>query len=106
MRTPRTLRSQLRTDLPGELTVHVTDPAGFTADLLEAFSGIDGILLVAFGVLLDTVVVRTLLVPALAHDLAPVLWWPSRYATGSAGGPRRTEPDSPGGPVVNARRAS
>ncbi|MGP9537021.1 MMPL family transporter [Brachybacterium sp. AOP43-C2-M15] len=33
--------------------------------------------IVAFGVLLDTFVVRTLLVPALALDLGRVLWWPS-----------------------------
>ncbi|MGO3315081.1 MAG: MMPL family transporter, partial [Brachybacterium tyrofermentans] len=33
--------------------------------------------IVAFGVLLDTFVVRTLLVPALAHDLGRVIWWPS-----------------------------
>ena len=34
--------------------------------------------IVAFGVLLDTIVVRSLLVPALAYDLGPVVWWPSR----------------------------
>ncbi|HEX7351505.1 MMPL family transporter [Brachybacterium sp.] len=34
--------------------------------------------IVAFGVLLDTFVVRTLLVPALALDLGKVIWWPSR----------------------------
>ncbi|MDN5601324.1 MAG: MMPL family transporter, partial [Brachybacterium sp.] len=33
--------------------------------------------IVAFGVLLDTFVVRTLLVPALALDLGKVIWWPS-----------------------------
>jgi len=31
--------------------------------------------LVAFGVLLDTIVVRSLLVPALAHDLGERVWW-------------------------------
>ncbi|ASR54163.1 MMPL family transporter [Cellulomonas sp. PSBB021] len=36
--------------------------------------------LVAFGVLLDTFVVRTLLVPALVHDLDHRTWWPSRLA--------------------------
>jgi RND superfamily putative drug exporter len=35
---------------------------------------------VAVGVLLDTFVVRTLLVPALAVDVGPNLWWPSRQA--------------------------
>ena len=34
--------------------------------------------IVAFGVLLDTIVVRSLLVPALAHDLGDLVWWPSR----------------------------
>jgi putative drug exporter of the RND superfamily len=33
--------------------------------------------IVAFGVLLDTFVVRSLLVPALAYDLGKVIWWPS-----------------------------
>jgi predicted RND superfamily drug exporter len=34
--------------------------------------------IVAFGVLLDTFVVRTLLVPALVHDIGPSVWWPSK----------------------------
>ncbi len=34
--------------------------------------------IVAFGVLLDTLVVRSLLVPALVHDIGPAVWWPSR----------------------------
>ncbi len=34
--------------------------------------------IVAFGVLLDTFVVRSLLVPALAYDLGRVIWWPSK----------------------------
>ena len=34
--------------------------------------------IVAFGVLLDTVVVRSLLVPSLAYDMGPRVWWPSR----------------------------
>ena len=32
---------------------------------------------VAFGVLLDTFIVRSLLVPALALDVGRVIWWPS-----------------------------
>jgi RND superfamily putative drug exporter len=35
---------------------------------------------VAFGVLLDTVVVRSLLVPAVVHDLGRHAWWPSRLS--------------------------
>ena len=35
---------------------------------------------VAFGVLLDTFVVRTVLVPALAYDIGPTIWWPSRLS--------------------------
>ena len=33
---------------------------------------------VAFGVLLDTIVVRSLLVPALVHDIGHRIWWPSK----------------------------
>ncbi len=36
--------------------------------------------IVAFGVLLDTFVVRSLLVPALALDVGKRIWWPSRLA--------------------------
>ncbi|WP_426404924.1 MMPL family transporter [Streptomyces sp. R-07] len=32
--------------------------------------------IVAFGVLLDTLVVRSLLVPALVRDIGPMVWWP------------------------------
>ncbi|GAA4904325.1 efflux RND transporter permease subunit [Tessaracoccus lubricantis] len=34
--------------------------------------------IVAFGVLLDTFLVRTLLVPALSYDIGPAIWWPSK----------------------------
>ncbi|MFC7846236.1 MMPL family transporter [Streptomyces sp. NPDC057382] len=36
--------------------------------------------IVAFGVLLDTLVVRSLLVPALVIDVGPRAWWPSALA--------------------------
>ncbi|MFF5932325.1 MMPL family transporter [Streptomyces sp. NPDC012508] len=44
--------------------------------------------IVAFGVLLDTLVVRSLLVPALVRDLGRTAWWPGALS-------RRPEPDSP-----------
>ncbi|WP_406117928.1 MMPL family transporter [Streptomyces sp. NBC_00989] len=47
--------------------------------------------IVAFGVLLDTFVVRSLLVPALVIDIGPRAWWPSslpRDTTGHGTGPK------------------
>lgn len=38
--------------------------------------------IVAFGVLLDTFVVRSLLVPALTYDIGRAIWWPSRLSRG------------------------
>jgi RND superfamily putative drug exporter len=35
---------------------------------------------IAFGVLLDTLVVRSILVPALVFDIGPAIWWPSQLA--------------------------
>ena len=35
---------------------------------------------VAFGVLLDTTIVRSVLVPALGYDVGRSVWWPSRLA--------------------------
>ena len=35
---------------------------------------------VALGVLLDTLIVRSILVPALSHDIGKRIWWPSRLA--------------------------
>ena len=36
--------------------------------------------IVAFGVLLDALVVRALFVPALVYDVADRVWWPSTLA--------------------------
>ena len=35
---------------------------------------------VAFGVLLDTIIVRSILVPALSHEIGRKIWWPSKLA--------------------------
>jgi RND superfamily putative drug exporter len=35
---------------------------------------------IAFGVLLDTLIVRSILVPALVFDVGKNIWWPSRLA--------------------------
>ena len=48
--------------------------------------------IVAFGVLLDTLVVRTVLVPALATELGARTWWPSALARAG---------DGPAEPVEN-----
>lgn len=34
--------------------------------------------IVAFGVLLDTIIVRSLLVPAVSYDIGKRIWWPSK----------------------------
>ena len=36
--------------------------------------------IVAFGVLLDTFIVRSLLVPALGYDIGRAIWWPSKLS--------------------------
>jgi RND superfamily putative drug exporter len=33
---------------------------------------------VGFGVLLDTIIVRSILVPSLVHDIGGMIWWPSK----------------------------
>ena len=45
---------------------------------------------IAFGVLLDALVVRSVLVPALVLDVGPKIWWPSRLA--ETDGEHREEP--------------
>ena len=39
--------------------------------------------IVAFGVLIDTFIVRSLLVPALSYDIGRAIWWPSKLARGT-----------------------
>uniref|UniRef100_UPI0015F0810C MMPL family transporter n=1 Tax=Pseudonocardia pini TaxID=2758030 RepID=UPI0015F0810C len=59
---------ELAADLPADLSVHVTGPAGLAADLSAAFAGIDGLLLaVAAGVvaLILLIVYRSPLLPIL-----------------------------------------
>ena len=48
--------------------------------------------IVAFGVLLDTVLVRSLLVPALAYDIGPRLWWPSKLGRAETDAAARAVP--------------
>jgi RND superfamily putative drug exporter len=47
--------------------------------------------IVAFGVLLDTIIVRSLLLPALSYDLGRRIWFPSRLAKADAT-PDSTDP--------------
>ncbi len=51
--------------------------------------------IVAFGVLLDTLVVRSLLVPALSYDLGDRIWWP--LGLRRAGAHERRNPRDPDG---------
>ncbi|MHA7306208.1 MMPL family transporter [Arthrobacter sp. TMN-49] len=46
--------------------------------------------IVAFGVLLDTAIVRTLLVPALSYDFGNRVWWPAKPGKFGAGIPAQT----------------
>lgn len=43
--------------------------------------------IVAFGVLVDTFLVRSLLVPALSYDIGKKIWWPSALGRSDAGQP-------------------
>ncbi|SFS17173.1 putative drug exporter of the RND superfamily [Microbacterium sp. cf046] len=57
--------------------------------------------IVAFGVLLDTFIVRSLLVPAVTYDIGRAIWWPSKLwrAGVEVGAPSVHEP-AVGGPAV------
>ncbi len=57
--------------LAGTFAVLATIPATFLTELGFA---------IAFGILLDTVVVRSVLVTALNLDLGRLMWWPSKLA--------------------------
>jgi RND superfamily putative drug exporter len=48
---------------------------------------------VAFGVLLDTFLVRSVLVPSLVHLIGPNIWWPSALAREA--GHAEEQPDKP-----------
>ena len=48
--------------------------------------------IVAFGVLLDTFLVRSILVPALVYDIGPAVWWPSKLARGRHRAKRGADP--------------
>jgi len=50
---------------------------------------------VAFGVLLDTLIVRSLLVPAMTYDIGRPIWWPGKLG-------RMAQPDPDPGPVAEA----
>lgn len=47
-------------------------------DVIPTVAEVETGVLIAFGVLLDTLLVRSVLVPALTLDLGRVMWWPSR----------------------------
>jgi RND superfamily putative drug exporter len=47
--------------------------------------------IVSFGVLLDTFLVRSLLVPALSYDLGRVIWWPSKLWRAGMSEPSRAD---------------
>jgi putative drug exporter of the RND superfamily len=50
---------------------------------------------VAFGVLLDTLVVRSLLVPAICHDVGRAIWWPGRLSHADGADGRIRVPEAP-----------
>lgn len=60
-------------------------------------------IIVAVGVLLDTFLVRSLLIPALALHIGPRVWWPSRLGRDeSRRHPVAAAPDVPGDDLVAA----
>jgi len=57
---------------------------------------------VAFGVLLDTLIVRSLLVPALVHELDDLVWWPNSIQRTAAAQPTPPRQRSAGEPDTTA----
>lgn len=49
--------------------------------------------IVAFGVLLDALLVRSLLVPALTIDIGKRIWWPSKLASRDGADSGEAAPD-------------
>ncbi|MEU4087997.1 MMPL family transporter [Streptomyces aureus] len=58
---------------------------------------------VALGVLLDTFVVRSVLVTSLFLDVGPKVWWPNRLAHEDGGAGAATGPGEPAGVSADAR---
>jgi RND superfamily putative drug exporter len=60
---------------------------------------------IAFGVLLDTFIVRSVLVPALVFDIGPRIWWPSKrlMRIEDDGGADDEPPGQPGAALSNGR---
>jgi RND superfamily putative drug exporter len=59
--------------------------------------------LVGFGVLLDALVVRSLLVPALSYDIGRRIWWPSRLARAPGATPKHAANQPAAEPAKVAR---
>lgn len=84
------LSADLNESTPDGVTVHITGPAGFTADLVAGFAGIDGILLLValLAVLVILVIVyRSLLLPVVVLSTSLfalcvallVVWWAAKF---------------------------
>jgi RND superfamily putative drug exporter len=53
-------------------------------------------IIVSVGVLIDTLVIRTLLVPAVSIDAGRRIWWPGRLATTRVGRHHEAAPELSG----------
>ena len=60
--------------------------------------------IIAFGVLLDTLLVRSVIVPALAFDLGSRIWWPSKLAKTDGGGGLPPDPSPPSAAATGDER--